>query len=173
MILGLKWRAALYQSEVDNKLQNGQFGSRSRQNAIDPVMLEELQFDISQASQKMFLQTNYDATACYDRIIPNLAMVASRKYGVHEHVTTTNASNLQRAAYHIRTEMGLSPTSYSHSESSPIYGTCQGCSNSPMIWCFLSSVLYNCHGSNAHAATYSNPDHTNPISWLVNDWLCR
>ena len=167
MILGLKWRAALYQSEANNKLHDGQFGSRPRRNAIDPVMLEELQFEISRASRKMFLQTNYDATACYDRIIPNLAMVASQKFGVHEHVTTTNAKTLQHAAYHIRTEMGLSQTSYSHTENSPIYGTGQGSGNSPMIWCFLSSVLYDCYGSNAHAATYSNPDHTNSISWSM------
>ena len=153
MILGLKWRAALYQLEASNKLHNGQFGPRPRQNAIDPVMLEELQFEISWAPRKMFLQTNYDATACYDRIILNLATVASRKYGVHEHVTMTNAKTLKHTAYHIRTEMGLSQSRFSHSERSPIHGTGQGSGNSPMIWSFLSSVLYKCYGSNAHAAT--------------------
>ena len=167
LILGLKWRAALYQSEVKKKLHDGQFGSRPRRNAIDPVMLEELQFEISRASRKMFLQTNYDASACYDRIIPNLAMLASRKYGVHEHVTLSNARTLEHAAYHIRTEMGLSETSYSHSEHFPIYGTGQGSGNSPMIWCFISSLLYECYGTTTHAATYYNPDHTNPIRWSM------
>lgn len=70
LMLGVKWRAALYKSEALQLINNGQYGSRPRRNAIDPVMIEELQFEISRASRRMFLQTNYDASACYDRIIP-------------------------------------------------------------------------------------------------------
>jgi hypothetical protein len=33
-----------------------------------------------------------------------------------------------------------------------------------MIWCFLSSGLYKCYDTQAHAATYSNPDRTNQVS---------
>lgn len=72
-MLGVKWRAALYKSEALQLINKGQYGSRPRRNAIDPVMIEELQSEISRASRRMFLQTNYDASACYDRIIPNLA----------------------------------------------------------------------------------------------------
>jgi hypothetical protein len=167
LILGLKWRAAMYLSETRKTLHDGQFGSRPRRNAIDPVMLEELQFEISRASRKMLIQTNYDAMACYDRIVPNLAMIASRKYGVNEQVTKLNEETLHNAAYHIRTETGLSPISYSHSPQFPIYGTGQGSGNSPMIWCFISSLLYKCYGQQAHAAQYANPDHANPMAWSM------
>ena len=112
----------------------------------------------------MFLQLNYDATACYDRIIPNLATVVSQQHGVNKQVTLMNARTLQQASYHIRTEMGLSASSYQHSDEFPIYGTGQGSGNSPMIWCFLSSRLYASYDTQAHAATYSNPDRTNQVS---------
>ena len=69
LMLGLKWRVALYQAEALKILNDGQYGSRPRRNAVDPVMIEELQFEISRISRRMFLQTNYNATACYDRII--------------------------------------------------------------------------------------------------------
>ena len=167
MILGLKWQAAMYKSEAQKILHNGQFESRPRRNAIDPVILEELQFEISQASRKMLIQTNYNATACYDRIVPSLAMIASRKYGVDKQVTKLNAETLHKAAYHIRTETGLSPSSYSHSPQFPIYGAGQGSGNSPMIWCFISSVLYECYGQQAYSALYANPDHTNPVAWSM------
>lgn len=68
-------------------LNEGQYGSRPKRNAIDPVMLEELQFEISRMSRQMLIQTNYNAASCYDRIIPNLAMVVSQKFGVHPKVT--------------------------------------------------------------------------------------
>ncbi|KAI2491604.1 hypothetical protein MHU86_22948 [Fragilaria crotonensis] len=161
LMLGIKWRVALYQSEALKQLNEGQFGSRPRRNAVDPVMIEELQFEISRLSRRMFLQTNYDATACYDRIIPNLAMLASRRFGVAKEVTQANATTLNKAKYHIRTELGMSDSSYSHSVDMPIYGTGQGSGNSPMIWCFLSSLLFDCYDLRASPAQYCNPDWTN------------
>jgi hypothetical protein len=53
---------------------------------------------------------------------------------------------------------GLSDEHYSHSEDQPIYGTGQGSGNSPMIWCFLSSALFDCYDNQAHGASYATPD---------------
>ena len=130
-------------------------------------MLEELQFELSRMSRKSFIQTNYDATACYDRIIPNLATLASRHFGKDKHVALTNTRTLEHARYFIRTEMGLSQTSYTHSEEFPIYGTGQGSGNSPMIWCFVSSILFQCYETCANPASYGNPDRTNPSRWFM------
>jgi hypothetical protein len=135
-MLGIKWRKAFYQAEAFRELNDGQFGSQPRRNAIDPVFIEEMQFEISRASRKMLVQTNYDATSCYDRIIPNLAMLVSRKYGVPKLTTQSNAKTLEQATYRIRTELGVSDTGYSHSQDHPIYGTGKGSGNSPMI-CFF------------------------------------
>jgi hypothetical protein len=54
---------ALYQAEALKMLNDGQYGSRPKRNAVDPVMLEELQLEISQISLRMLIQTNYDASA--------------------------------------------------------------------------------------------------------------
>lgn len=64
LVLGLKWRVALYQVKAVQALNGGQYRSRPRRNAIGPIMIEELQFKVSRLSRRMFLQTNYDATAC-------------------------------------------------------------------------------------------------------------
>ena len=105
----------------------------------------------------MFVQTNFDASSCYDRIIPNVAMLASRKYGVPEESTVMNAKTLEKAEYRMRTELGLAPTGYSHSEADPIYGTGQGRANSPAIWCFVSITLFECYKEVSHAANYCTP----------------
>ena len=160
LVLGLKWKTALYQAEALQMLNDGQYGSRPRRNAIDPVMLEEMQFEISRITRKTMILTNFEATACYDRIIPNMAMLVSRRFGVHNNATLTNARTLQEAKYRIRTELGLSDTSYSHSEQEPIFGTGQGSANSPMIWCFISSLLFDCYERMAYSADYCHPDGT-------------
>ena len=155
--MGLKWRSALFQAESFALLNDGQHGSRPNRNAIDPVFIEELQFELSRLTRKTLVQTNYDAASCYDRIVPNLAMVASQTFGVPKSVTASNARTLKYARYHIRTDMGLSEESYTHTSDHPIFGTGQGSGNSPAIGCFLSSILYDCYDKKARKATYTNP----------------
>lgn len=43
LALGIKWRMAMYQAEALKVLNDGQYGSRPRRNATDPVFIEELQ----------------------------------------------------------------------------------------------------------------------------------
>lgn len=86
--------------------------------------MEELQLELSRITRKTIALTNYDATACYDRIIPNLAMLPSRKFGVAESVTVLNASTLEKVEYRIRTDIGLATVlGYQHSADYPIYRT--------------------------------------------------
>jgi hypothetical protein len=160
LMLSVKWRISLYQAEALRELNAGQFGSRSRRNALDPVFIEELQFEISRASRKMMAQTNYDATSCYDRIIQNLAMLVSRKFGVHKQVAKSNASTLELAEFRTRTELGVSETGYTHSPEYPIYGTGQGSGNSPQIYCFMLSVMFDYYESLNKPAIYCHPDRT-------------
>ena len=82
LAMGLKWRYTMYAAEALNVLNQGQFGSRPRSTALDPVFIKELQFELSRVTRKTLVQTNYDADSCYDLIIPNVAMLVSQKYGV-------------------------------------------------------------------------------------------
>lgn len=98
--------------------------------------------------------TNYDAASCYDRIIPNLAALASRKFGVHESVTKSNFITLRDAEYRVRTDLGLADKGYHHCTEFPIYGTGQGSGNSPAIWCMLSCILFDCYDEKSVPAHY-------------------
>ena len=161
LALGIKWRQVMHRADEENALNDGQYGSRPNRKAQDPVFLEELQFDLSRVSRKTLVLTNYDATSCYDRIIPSVAMLASRKFGMPKSVTLANARTLENANYRIRTDLGLAPTGYSHTPEHPIYGTGQGSANGPMLWLFLNSILNDCYEAKAHPAVYCTPDRLN------------
>lgn len=158
LAIGMQWRLALYQSEDLHLLNAGQYGSRPHRNAHDPIFIEEFQLEISRATRKSLVQINYDATSCYDRIIPNLAALVSRKFGVPQSVVLSNVTTLQKAQYRLKTELGTSKEYYQHDTTYPIYGTGQGSGNSPMIWCFLSSILFDCYETQAIGAVYEPPD---------------
>ena len=100
-----------------------------------------------------------------DRIVPAVAMLASRKFGVPKSVTLANANTLKNAKYRIRTDLGLAPSGYSHTPEHPIYGTGQeGSANGPSLWLFLDSLLYDCYDSKTAPAVYCAPDKRNRIS---------
>jgi hypothetical protein len=164
LAMGLKWRATIFQADIQKILHNGQFGSRPDRNAIDPVFIEEMQLELSRLTRKTIAQTNHDATACYDRIAPNLAVLASRVFGVSKEATACNARTLEQASYHVRTELGMAEHRYQHTADAPIYGTGQGSGNSPAIWCFISSLLYQCCDSHSIPAIYCRPDESQPVA---------
>ena len=69
-----------------------------------------------------------------------------------------HVKTLKEAEFNLITAHGISEASYKHCEKFPIHGTGQGSTNSPMIWCFISSVLFECHLLKAHGATYVSLD---------------
>ena len=158
LLLAVKWRAALHQSEDAGVLNDGQYGSRPHRQALDPVYIEETMNEISRATRKAHIKFDNDATSCYDRILPQLAAIAGRKFGLAKELVTLNNETLRQARYKLRTALGISETHYSHSPTRPIYGTGQGSGNSPIIWCFLSSTLFSAHNEAAHGATFATPD---------------
>ena len=94
LALSLKWREALFEAERNHTLAEGQYGSRPRRCSYDPVLLEVLQAEMSRITRKSFVQMNFDATSCYDHIIPSIATMASRKYGVPTSVVKANVEFL-------------------------------------------------------------------------------
>ena len=73
LLMSIKWRHLIHQGIDKGNLDDGQFGGLPGRDATTPTFIEELQYDICRASRKPLIHFDYDATACYDRIIPNLA----------------------------------------------------------------------------------------------------
>ena len=56
------------------------------------------------------------------------------------------------------------------------HGTGQGSGNSPMIWCFISSILFDYHNQKAHGLTAANLNGDIVVSFsmtgFVDDLTC-
>jgi hypothetical protein len=167
LILGVKWRQLMRHAEHNHTLNEEQYGSRSGREASGLNLLEVLKNEISHCSRKPLLNLDNDASSCYDRNIVSLSSLINRKYGQRRQIVMVNASTLKQAKYKLKTELGILYKSYSNSTIFPLHGTGQGSGNSPMIWCFISSTLFNCHQAHAFGATFESPDCTVTISFSV------
>jgi hypothetical protein len=122
------------------------------------VLIKEFEMEICRASRKGLVKLDIDAASCYDHILPILASIISRSYGVHRNVALINAKTLKEARYKLKTMLGVLEDWYSHTEDSPIYRTGQGSSNSPTIWCFINSVLYDTFENYANGVLFESPN---------------
>jgi exonuclease III len=167
LLLAVKWRQLVHHAEDNHKLNWGQYGSRPGRTAHDPVFIEELQYEIVRLSRSTHLKFSNDATSCYDRIIPALAALLSRKYGIHKTICAILGTTLEEAKYKLKTMLGVTDSFYQHCELFPIYGTGQGSGNSPTIWLVISSTLFDAFETKAHGASYSSPDGTTRIDLFM------
>ena len=89
-----------------------------------------------------------------------MASLISCAHSQHHSIVLINATTLKSAQYLLQTQLGISSTSYSHSELFPIYGSRQGSGKSPGLWCAISSILFDVYEQQACRASFYSPDQT-------------
>ena len=99
-----------------------------------------------------------DAASCYNRILMSVVSISGRKYGVHRKIVYVHAATLEEAEYKLKLSSNTFNTSYRHCKKFPMHGTGQGSGNSPMIWCFISSIIFDCHNQKSHGITLAIPN---------------
>jgi hypothetical protein len=158
LLLGVKWRSLVHHC-IDNSLLNpGLFGGLPGRDAMTPVFLEELQWETTRASRRSLLRMDFDASSCYDHIIPSIASIAARSFCQRKALCFIHATFLRQTKYVLKTKLGLSEEEFSHCQLHPIYGTGQGSANSPVIWVLIFSRLFDAHAARAYGAPFFSPD---------------
>jgi len=163
LLLAVKWRRLLHHADREGLIHAGQYGGRPGCEAQSLTFLEELKYDITYLSRRTIFNFDNDAMSCYDRIIIALASIINRKYGQHRNIVAVHAKTLEDARYKLRTAKGISDLEYSHSSAFPLHGSGQGAGNSPCIWLFISSTLFDLHEQQAYGASFSSPDGTQQV----------
>jgi hypothetical protein len=155
--LGIKFRNLLHYAEDNNLLNPGCYGSRPGRQAVDPVFIEILQYEYVFATRLPHLKFNNDATSCYDRMLAHVTLLIAQAYGLSTPVAQVQGEFLQWAEYYIKTLLGVSTQSYTHSSQFPIFGNGQGSTSSPPAWALTGSLLFDVFDSQCIGATYQDP----------------
>jgi hypothetical protein len=134
-------RRLLRHLEEHHKLATEQWGGRPGRTAIDLVMSKEMFNTIHHLLRKNGAITDVDATACYDRMVPNLIWLAYWKAGATWNIVQLLACSLLALQYYIVTAFGKSNLKNFHSRLSQFLGPGQGASDSPFAWALISTYL--------------------------------
>ena len=171
LILGVKWRELLYHAQKHGLINKSQYGSVPGQSAIDLCFLEEMEYGFCWLTLHPLIKNDNDAASCYDRILLQMASIMSQKRGMPVQVCKVNGMNLEQAKYHIKTTLGTSVTFLTHTEEHPWHGSGQGAGNSPTLWLFISSTLFDCYEKEAHGATFATPDGSKHVTLFMTGFV--
>ena len=107
--LKLQWGHRLVRRawELD-LLHLGQHGSVPQRTTMDPIMLTQLTSDLCRILKHDLARFDNDASACYDRIIIALAMLAARRCGMPNNAIQVHSDALQFMQYTVKTIHGIS-----------------------------------------------------------------
>ena len=105
LVLSMCWQNAIHIAEDNHILNEGQFGSRPGHTAHDPVFIKEQVQEYSRLTRYLSIKFTNDATACYNRILPSLASIASQSYGTAKSVCYVMAQTLLEAQYNLKTSL--------------------------------------------------------------------
>ena len=147
----------ILQATAQSTLNPGSYGARPGKTSTDPAFVNLLQQEIATITRTNLAIAPNDASQCYDRIIPNHAILSCMSHGMSPTAASCIGSTLHHAKYHLRTALNESTTYWTNTTSTPIYGTGQGSGISPGICCVTFSDLFDVHSSIATGATYSSP----------------
>jgi hypothetical protein len=70
-------------------------------------------------------------------------------------------------AFVSRRQWGSPTEFYKHCTAYPTFGNGEGSGNSPVIWVFISSVLFTCHENMARGAVFKSPDKSVTIRFFM------
>ncbi|KAI2505051.1 hypothetical protein MHU86_9407 [Fragilaria crotonensis] len=144
LFLKIMWGSRLVRRSVQLHLLNdGQHGSVPGRTTMDPVMLNQLTTDLCRVLKINYARFDNDASACFDRIIVALGMLAARRCGMPPEAIRTHATSLELMKYMVKTVYGVSEESYSGTPLEPLFGTGQGSGASPSVWLSLVVLLLN------------------------------
>jgi hypothetical protein len=118
-------------------LNDGQHGSTPGKVSMDPVMLTQLTTDVSRLLKVNLARFDNDASACYDRIIVMLDMLAPRRCGMPINVVSTHAEALRLMKCAVKTIHVISEQNYQGTPFECLFGTGQGSGALPSIWLTL------------------------------------
>jgi hypothetical protein len=84
---------------------------------------------------------NYDAKACYDQILSNIAAMSSQVHGIADKIVNLHNNLLLKMRYNVMIEGATYKKTFQSTDETKIHGTGQGCGHSPIIWLIISNIL--------------------------------
>ena len=123
LLIGLYFRK-LSQHLEDNKLLNpGTYSRHPNCHTIDPIIINITQTETAMVTRHPLIWCNNDLKQCFDHIMSHLTQLNHQSFGLPSNIAKNLGNFLEQVIYKIKTAMGVSDRSYSHTRENGVFGT--------------------------------------------------
>ena len=136
-----------------------QYGSTQGKRCQSVVLNKILTYDILRLLRQDGGTTEFDASQCFDNLIPTLVVLACRRLGLGRQPGNMFLDSLEGMQHQVRTADGKSYI-YTSTDQTELFGTGQGSGSSPTSWNAIDEVILNTMDSLGKGTVLSNPDST-------------
>ncbi|KAL7544844.1 hypothetical protein ACHAWF_009231 [Thalassiosira exigua] len=145
-------------------LTEEQWGGRPGRTAVEPALCKMLAFEYGRVMYVTIALFANDATACFDRMVPDITSLIARRQGMCKSVVKARNTIMAGMEHSIRTKHGDSDLTYCQEPGNvQLDGEGQGKSDVASVWSVLSQTLLKAHqelhdgaGSPSHRKRFAN-----------------
>ena len=116
-------------------------------------------YDILRITRGDAASAEFDAVACFDRIIPALVVIACRRLGLGRQAGELFLDSLKGMQHQLKTAHGIYQA-YTPTRDHKHFGTGQGSGGSPTAWNFIDEFLLNTIDEQGMGLNLINPTAT-------------
>ena len=146
----------MQQGEKLNLCGNGQIGGRKGHQAIQGVIRSMLVNEYHRLLLIPYVSVDYDAKACFDRLVTPLTAIFMERAGLRQTVSECNNTILNEARRRVKTAQGLSKPYDGRGEL--MYGHGQGKADAGVAQTFLTHGAFGVHAANTRGVTMRRTD---------------
>ncbi|HIC43781.1 MAG TPA: hypothetical protein EYO73_05695 [Sulfurimonas sp.] len=159
-VLKLKIGRHLMQHKVvQHNLGHEMHGGWQHRSTHHALLMQQLSCNIAQQQRSKISVLNLDASKCFDRIFPHLAIPTMSRLGAPRSLCIALAKILRNMTHKVRTAQGLSPTSIQPMLSEIWSGIGQGGgASSPICLSVLLPIIF-CMSKYSRGVQFSDPFH--------------
>jgi len=135
-------RKMVWEAVRRNQLHPASYGSTPGKMAASAVLQKVLSVDQMRIERRAGGLFDCDATGCYDRILPPLAVLHLQALGLSTSIAVMLARLMFVAKRHVKTQHGVSKDSIQTNNANPLFGIGQGNGGGPAIWLSHLTVMF-------------------------------
>ena len=150
-------RRLVYNAKQNDIIHPSAFGSVPGRTAQGALIQKKLVIDITKQTKQGGALFECDATGCYDRILPALQTVITRRVGLHENIALTMAMILVNMKRRVGTRFGISKKFIKSKKMKQLFGIGQGSGGGPAVWLMHLIVLFQLLEKQCKIPKFSNP----------------
>ena len=136
-------RKMVYHAKDQKCIHPSNYGSVPGKTAQGAILQKKLSIDIIKQRRESGAVFECDATGCYDRILPSLQTLHTRRIGLAKNAAITMSKSLTAMKRYVATKFGQSKKFIRTNKGMVLYGIGQGSGGGPGVWLTHSTVLFN------------------------------